>query len=217
MKFLGKIILVSIFLLPISNSFGAMTFSQKAEFADQPSGAGIVAGIEFNKDGTKIFISYANKSGVHTINEYHLTIPYDVSSKVYAGDSERCVLTGTDGNTIYDLEISSDGMKLFVVSRRVKNNDQDGDKVYGYDLSSPYDISTCSLASETENLDNGVFTVGSNAGDFAYPEAMNNLDKHRLQGVEINNDGTKLFLIFMDTESDTVNGRLYEIQPLHSI
>ena len=210
MKFLGKIILASIFLLPISNSFGAMTFSQKAEFADQPSGAGIVAGIEFNKDGTKIFISYANKSGVHTINEYNLTIPYDVSSKVYAGDSERCVLTGTDGNTIYDLEISSDGMKLFVVSRRVKNNDQDGDKVYGYDLSSPYDISTCSLASETENLDNGVFTVGSNAGDFAYPEAMNNLDKHRLQGVEINNDGTKLFLIFMDTESDTVNGRLYE-------
>ena len=214
MKLLNRIIITLIFLCPISNSFGAMTFSQKAEFADQPSGAGIVAGIEFNNDGTKIFISYANKSGVHTINEYHLTIPYDVSSKVYAGDGERCVLTGTDGNTIYDLEISSDGMRLFVVSRRMAAKDQDGDKVYGFDLTSPYDISTCSLASETENLDNAVFTIGSNAGDFGYnrnaSDELDNLANHRLQGVEINNDGTKLFLIFMDTESDTVNGRLYE-------
>ena len=74
-------------------------------------------------------------------------------------------------------------------------------------MNTPLSKFSVSEASETENLDNGVFTVGSNAGDFAYPEAMNNLDKHRLQGVEINNDGTKLFLIFMDTESDTVNGR----------
>ena len=210
MNFLKKFLLILLFLFPISNSFSAMTFNQKAQFADQPDGAGIVAGMEFNNDGTKIFISYANKSGVHTINEYNLTIPYDVSSKVYAGDSERCVLTGTDGNTIYDLEISSDGMRLFVVSRRVNGTDQDGDKAYGFDLTSPYDISTCSLASETENLDNGVFTSGSNAGEYAYAEAMNNLDKHRLQSVEINDDGSKLFLLFMDALSGTVNGRLYE-------
>ena len=92
--------------------------------------------------------------------------------------------------------------------------DQDGDKVYGFDLTSPYDISTCSLASETENLDNAVFTIGSNAGDFGYTrnasDVLNNLADHRLQGVEINNNGTKLFLIFMDSASETVNGRLYE-------
>ena len=118
-----------------------------------------------------MFISYAQKfdgSSTHFINEYNLTIPYDVSSKAYAGDSERCVLTGTDGNTIYDLDFSSDGMRLFVVLEMLVNNDQDGDKAYGFDLTSPYDISTCSLASETENLDNGVFTSGSNAGEFAY-------------------------------------------------
>ena len=170
MKFLRIIVLTLIFLFPISNSFGAMTFNQKAEVHDYDTTGktGLTAGIEFNKDGTKIFISYANKSGVHTINEYHLTIPYDVSSKVYAGDGERCVLTGTDGFTIYDLEFSSDGMRLFVVSRRMAAGDQDGDKVYGFDLTSPYDISTCSLASETENLDNAVFTIGSKAGDFGY-------------------------------------------------
>ncbi len=208
-----------IFLFPISNSFGAMTFNQKAEVHDYDTTGttGLTAGIEFNNHGTKMFISYANKfsgSSTHFINEYNLTIPYDVSSKVYAGDGERCVLTGTDGFTIYDLEFSSDGMRLFVVSRRMAAGDQDGDKVYGFDLTSPYDISTCSLASETENLDNAVFTIGSNAGDFGYTrnasDVLNNLADHRLQGVEINNNGTKLFLIFMDSASETVNGRLYE-------
>ncbi len=219
MKFLRIIVLTLIFLFPISNSFGAMTFNQKAEVHDYDTTGttGLTAGIEFNNHGTKMFISYANKfspSSTHFINEYNLTIPYDVSSKVYAGDGERCILTGTDGFTIYDLEFSSDGMRLFVVSRRMAAGDQDGDKVYGFDLTSPYDISTCSLASETENLDNAVFTIGSNAGDFGYTrnasDVLNNLANHRLQGVEINNDGTKLFLIFMDSASDTVNGRLYE-------
>ena len=200
MNFFKKLILILLFLFPISNSFSAMTFNQKAEVHDYDTTGttGLTAGIEFNNHGTKMFISYANKfsgSSTHFINEYNLTIPYDVSSKVYAGDGERCVLTGTDGFTIYDLEFSSDGMRLFVVSRRMAAGDQDGDKVYGFDLTSPYDISTCSLASETENLDNAVFTIGSNAGDFGYTrnasDALNNLADHRLQGVEINNDGTK--------------------------
>ena len=216
MKFLRIIVLTLIFLFPISNSFGAMTFNQKANLMINTTGTtGSYSCIEFNNDGTKMFTSsLINLTQDLYINEYHLTIPYDVSSKVYAGDGERCVLTGTDGNTIYDLEFSSDGMRLFVVSRRMAAKDQDGDKVYGFDLTSPYDISTCSLASETENLDNAVFTIGSNAGDFDYnrnaSDELDNLANHRLQGVEINNDGTKLFLIFMDTESDTVNGRLYE-------
>ena len=120
MKFIKKVIVILFFVLPISSSFSAMTFKQKAEVHDYDTegSSGLIAGIEFNNDGTKIFISYANRfdnTSVHFINEYNLTIPYDVSTKVYAGDSERCVLTGTDGNTIYDLDISSDGMRLFVV------------------------------------------------------------------------------------------------------
>ncbi len=220
MKFIKRFILILLFIFPISNSFGAMmTFNQKAEVHDYDTegSSGLIAGIEFNNDGTKMFISYANRfdnSSVHFINEYNLTIPYDISTKVYTGDSKRCEMVGTDGNTIYDLDISSDGMRLFVVSRRVNSADQDGDKVYGFDLTSPYDISSCLLVSETENLDNAVFTIGSNAGDFGYTrnasDVLNNLDKHRLQSIEINNDGSKLFLLFMDTASGTVNGRLYE-------
>jgi len=223
MKFIKNFILILLFIFPISNSFGAMTFNQKAEVHnyDTTGSNGITAGIEFNNDGTKMFISYSNRfdnTSTHFINEYSLTTPYDVSTKVYAGNSERCVLDGTDGNSIYDLKISSDGMRLFVVSRSASaadKSDQDADKVYGFDLTSPYDISTCLLASETENLDNTVFTIGSNAGDFGYTrnasDTLTNLHSHRLQSIELNNDGSKLFLLFMDAISgNDVNGRLYE-------
>ena len=34
--------------------------------------------------------------------------------------------------------------------------------------------------------------------------------KHKVQSVEINDDGTKLFLLFYDDEDSDVGGRLYE-------
>ena len=104
--------------------------------------------------------------------------------------------------TVYDLELSSDGMKLLVVTRNL-GNDADDDKAYVYDLSSPYDISSCSQSSTTTNLDSSTFTDGSKAGTTTGLRG-----NHRLQGIEINDNGTKLFLIFFDETDD--NTRLYE-------
>ena len=195
---------------------------------------GVVAGIEFNKDGTKMFTSFANQACVQTnketgeseqgevcnsttynvsfrapvINTYNLSTPYDISTQSFAGDSERCEMTDLDagGNgtfrTVYDLELSSDGMKLLVVTRNL-GNDADDDKAYVYDLSSPYDISSCSQSSTTTNLDSSTFTDGSKAGTTTGLRG-----NHRLQGIEINDNGTKLFLIFFDETDD--NTRLYE-------
>ena len=64
MKIIKNFILILIFILPISKSFGAMmTFNQKAEVHDYDAGGatGLIAGIEFNNDGTKMFISYAQR------------------------------------------------------------------------------------------------------------------------------------------------------------
>ena len=47
-----------------------------------------------------------------------LSTPFDISTRVYAGNSERCVLDETVIEihfVIFDLEFSSDGMKLFTV------------------------------------------------------------------------------------------------------
>ena len=120
MKFIKNFILILLFILPISNSFGAMvTKVQTKQFTDNND---LLQGIEFNKDGTKMFTSYGNNAiGASTrqINEYNLSIPFDISTSVYAGNSERCVLDETlienSLRGIFDLEFSSDGMKLFTV------------------------------------------------------------------------------------------------------
>jgi hypothetical protein len=39
----------------------------------------------------------------HYIQEYNLSTPYDISTRVYAGDSERCELTGTDRYLVSNL------------------------------------------------------------------------------------------------------------------
>merc|ERR1711965_576800 len=152
MKFIKKIILILIFILPISNSFGAMVTHNQTVTVN-PSTGGLVAGIEFNNDGTKMFTSYAAMSGsAFYIREYNLSTPYNISTRVYAGDSERCELTGTLANSgwaMYDLELSSDGMKLFVLQRKATNL-SGGNRVYGFDLTSPYDVSTCVIASKQE-------------------------------------------------------------------
>ncbi|MDA7767946.1 autotransporter outer membrane beta-barrel domain-containing protein [Candidatus Pelagibacter sp.] len=210
MKFIKNFILILLFIFPISNSFGAMVTHNQTATVSMSSG-GIVAGVEFNSDGTKMFTSFAQKNGAaYYIEEYNLSKPYDISTRVSAGDSQRCELTGLEtGNnfSVYDLDFSSDGMRFFVVNRHFNNNTAGADEVAGFDLTSPYDISTCTLGSVHDELDTIALTTGSNAGDFDH---TTDNEEHKVQSVEINDDGTKLFLLFYDNEDDDVGGRLYE-------
>ena len=101
-----------------------MTHVQTETFNDGTTGTGdgIIAGIEFNKDGTKMFTSFGfdlvdPADDYHYLNEYNLSTPYDISTRTYAGNNERCELgtggNGHSGNQAHDLEFSNDGMKLF--------------------------------------------------------------------------------------------------------
>ena len=61
MNFLKKIILVLIFLFPISNSFGAMVTLVDALAVSDGNDSDTdkeVSGIQFNADGTKMFVSF---------------------------------------------------------------------------------------------------------------------------------------------------------------
>ena len=189
-----------IFTILFENSLfaAALSFNQRATFDDgfPADPFGLTSGIEFNKDGTKLFVSYGNPStspAPFIINEYNLTVPFDISSKVWAGADERCEIP-TANRQIYDLEISKDGMYLLFTYRHKSAGDND--HVFVYKLSSPYDISTCTFHSETNNLASDEFLIGSKAGSTTNP---------RLQGLEINDDGTKLFLVFSDHHSSTPN------------
>ena len=207
----NKIFLTSILLFllfPFSKSFGEATLThvQTVIFDDESNAKSQnrqIAGIEFNKDGTKLFTSSAqpdtfeDRDNGHRVNEFNLSTPYDISTRTYAGDSERCNLDeipkennqfaapDNKEHTVYDLELSHDGTKLFVAAR-VVNSREDDDDIYRYDLSVPYDISTCQFAQQTTDLDDETFTDDSDS-------PSTNI---RLQGLEFNNDGTKVFLMW---------------------
>ena len=226
MNLVKKITLIFFLLIPMSISFAEMvTFNQRVTVNTKGVGGsgtgsddddyGLAAGIEFNKDGTKMFVSYAQVDATATVPRhivtFNLSTPYDISTKTFAGDSERCVFnfdTGDHGQQLYDLEITSDGMKILVVSRR-NVQDRDFDKAYVLNLTSPYDISSCTRVSATNDLDHNDFQNGSLAGN----RTDNNTGRSNnlVEGIEINNDGTKLFLMYRDNNgSDGVGGRLLE-------
>ena len=201
MNLLRSIILAVILLFPISNSIGAVVTLVDRQIFDD-GGQTLQNGILFNPDGTKMFVTFQNtpRSGINYgwINEYTLSTPFDISTHTYAGDNERCDFAVGAGSysvnptDIGDLVISSDGLKVFTMRRRIGGNT---DTLYRFDLTTPYDVSTCSFVSEVA-IDTDALQNGSNVGDRASSV------RHYVQGIEINPDGTKLFLSFND---DSVN------------
>ncbi len=212
MSLIRKIILFIFFtLFPFSHSFANVVtlvdeFQISNGLEDTTVRAGLetntdreVGGVQFNDDGTKMFVRFfrdedsgEGRLDYSFIDEYNLSIPFDASSGTYAGDDERCELDHDTGiaHEPFDLHFSSDGMKFYVANRYVLANGQDENFVYRFDLTAPYDVSTCSYAQRTENLGN--FINGSQSGDS--PNALGN--KHnRLQGVSLSNDGKKMFTL----------------------
>ena len=104
MAYLKKILIIFFMLFYASSSFAAMvTFNQSVtvntrNVADSGTGSdhvhyGLAAGIAFNTDGTKMFVSYAQidaKVGAteattpRHIVTFNLSTPYDISTKTFA-------------------------------------------------------------------------------------------------------------------------------------
>ena len=162
---------------------------QAYSFLDGSGATHGLNGIAFNPDGTKMFVSAGNASssphdagdGDDFINEYNLPTPFDISTAVYAGDSARCDLTGTIRGNIGDMVFSSDGLKIFTVTRGTNGTNRD--LVYRYDLTAPYDVSTCVYVANV-NPDTTAIQDGWRYGSLG-------VNKNHVQGIEINPDGTK--------------------------
>ena len=211
MSLIKKILIIFFLLFPISHSFAAtLTHVQTVDFDDgAQSENNLLAGIEFNKDGTKLFMSSTQPQlpagDTILVSEFNLSTPYDISSRTYAGDSERCAMSEipvAGVRAVYDLEFSHDGTKLFVASR-TRNNSADSDNLFRYDLTTPYDISTCQFAQEVD-LDTIANLNDSAAGDFSRVDEDYVGHEHvRLQGFEFNNTGTKLFLAWFEASDNS--------------
>ena len=200
MKFIKNFILILLFILPISNSFGAMVTLVDRQIFDD-GGQAFQNGIVFNPDGTKMFVSTQASTGnsnIDFIYEYNLSTPFSISTKTYAGDDERCDLDVGDGEygqdpvNAGDMAFSSDGLKIFILNRGI-NNRSNEDRLYRYDLTTPYDISTCVFVADLEIDTTAIHD------DWRYGSL--NVNNNHVQGIEINPDGTKIFLSFNDKTS----------------
>ena len=87
MKFFRTVVIILIFLFPSSNVLANVTHIDDQTFRDGGSGSGILSGIEFNSNGTKMFTIYSAASGndnnIDFINEYDLSTPFDISTHTY--------------------------------------------------------------------------------------------------------------------------------------
>ena len=137
----------------------------------------------------------ANRGTDDVINEYTLSTPYDISTATYAGDSERCAFqdTNTTVSTSLGFKFSDNGMKIFVAQRGM--NGGANSYVNRLDLTTAYDVSTCSYHSDVD-VDTSALQDGTNAG-----ARLSTNNRNNLQGIEITNDGTKMFVSINDGRS----------------
>ena len=178
-----KSIIFLLFFLFISTNYAfsevTKTYVQTAssENATQP------AGIEFNPDGTKVFL--AKFGAGRNLYQYTLDTPFDISTI----DSETEVVldlgAGDDdiGNgTVENLTFNSDGTKIYAIGF--------GGGMNVHTLSTPYDLS-----SFTQDADDG-----KNWATYLTP-GDGNIRPHI---IKFNNDGTKMYLNDADVDVNTV-------------
>ena len=121
------------------------SYSQNFSVSAQES---VPVGIFFKPDGTKFYVLGSTGDDV---NEYNLSTSWDVSSALYSQNFSIASQENSPG----DLFFKPDGSKMYVVGNT-------GDKVYEYNLSTAWDISTASFlqdfsVSAQEIAPNGVF------------------------------------------------------------
>ena len=195
-------------LLINESAYAAITYVESLSLAAEESYA---TGIEFNSDGTKMFIVGLDDDEV---NEYTLTTGFDISTASY---SQNFSVSGQD-IAPRGLAFNSDGTKMFVTGNL-------GYDINEYTLTTGFDISTASYTRKTSNLvsyntvptglafnsdGTKVFLLGANGAEvnvFTLSTGFNvstasfstRLDisgqETHPNGIAFNSDGTKMFII----------------------
>ena len=94
-------------------------------------------GIDFNADGTKMFVCGSASDSVH---EYNLSTGFDVTSASFSQSFSVIQASGPQG-----VIFSADGTTMIVL-------DSTTDKVYEYTLSTGFDVSTASYSGESASV-----------------------------------------------------------------
>ena len=136
--------MVFVFLLPSANAFGAVkAFIHDLEV--DPGGDDAQTkptGIQFNPDGTKMYIVGLADDAIH---EYNLSTAFNVSTATYAS-GEDCQYGDSVQQATNDVKFNSDGTIVFIAGATPH-------RVHKFTLTTAYDVSTCDVAGvETFNF-----------------------------------------------------------------
>jgi 6-phosphogluconolactonase (cycloisomerase 2 family) len=96
-------------------------------------------GMTFKSDGTVAWLSDDTNDRIY---QYNLTTPWDISTLTYAAKS---FYYGNQTTSSYAVELSSDGTRAYVLG-------DTEDRVFNYDLTTPYDISTARVPYQTYSV-----------------------------------------------------------------
>jgi 6-phosphogluconolactonase (cycloisomerase 2 family) len=140
------------------------------------------AHMRYNNNGTKLFILNQSQDRLH---EYALSSAYDISTLSHTG-YHTFLTTSIDP---WGFDFNNDGTKIVVVSRS-------DDRIYSYNLSTAYDVST--ISTEQSN-----FYLGSNANDPF--------------GVAFSNDGKKMFVTNTDTWASVSSIKTFNLSTAYDI
>jgi len=168
--------------------------------------------IEFNTDGTKLFILGTNGDAV---DEWNLTTGFDLSTATYS----QTFSVSSQETTPEGLAFNNDGTKMYIVGTV-------NDTVYEYDLTTGFDVSTASYSSRSFSVNSEhlsptglafnndgtkMFIVGS-SGDkvneynlstafdvstasYNSVEFLVGSEDTNPEGITFNSDGTKMFIV----------------------
>jgi len=138
----------SIYEFDLSNSFDISTASSVQSIGAPGTST---EGLTFNDDGT---IIYNGSNGDDTVRSTFLSTGYDLTSPTTGNTLDASDEVGD----LEDVNFSQDGTKVFVVH-------QNGPKVYQYDLSTAFDLSTGSYSGKSFDFgteDNNPFGIAFN-------------------------------------------------------
>ena len=134
-------------------------------------------GVLFNPDGTKMYITGIIQNQIYM---YNLTTPFTVTTATYA--SKTCDLEGEHDALAF--RFNSNGTAIFVLDTKATET------IDKYSLTTPYDISTCSLVSGSPQD----FEGGLEMRSFAF-----------------SNDGQKIFIFDADGNSSKHSIKQYSL------
>ena len=142
-------------------------------------------GLDFNSDGTKMFITTRSNK----IYELHLTTGFDISTASDSGESYTFTSDFTEGiaegGGSHGMRFNDDGTFLFVVNRGK-------DTIHQYSLSTGFDLSST------------ITHLGSFDMTDDYKDELGGSTFGVANYMEFNDDGTKFYATFSRWENNTV-------------